>query len=620
MSITPRFLDDIRSRLTLSEIIGQRIPVTRAGREFKACCPFHKEKTPSFTINDDKHFYHCFGCGAHGDALNFVMQHDNLPFPEAVELLAAQAGLQVPKFSAEDSKKAREEKDLYSLMDEAAKWFEGQLGAAQNRAIMDYVRGRGFSPDTIASFRLGFAPADAQALRGFLTGKGYTDQQMIAVGLVKKGQGSKDPYVFFRERVMVPVMDRRGRVVAFGGRVLPDHMRSPDRGDFTPAKYMNSAETPIFNKGQVLYGAPQARQAAVDGHLLFVTEGYFDVIAAHQAGFRGAVAPMGTALTEEQIMLLWKMIPSDEKVPVLCFDGDTAGRRAAERAMERILPLLGAGRSVRIAFLPDGEDPDSLIKNSGKAAFGKVLDGAIPMIEFLWRHHTAERDFSTPEQRAALVKSLNEAVQKIADAEVQKHYSYLMRQRVSDHFFTSKRQNSGGYQGKPYQGAGRYGGKNAQAGAAITLRSPRLQSKDIQARILLAAVLNHPAIYPDIEEPLALMRLGNDRLDRLRQKLISLLEAQPDIPREVLRDGLIRNGFEQDLEMILSPATYIHGQFSAPSQEDMADLRQKWLALWQGSEKTDLKKEIAAGWKTAFYASSEEEEERIKQMLNEGET
>lgn len=615
MSIHARFLDDIRNRLTLSDVIGQRIPVTRAGREFKACCPFHKEKTPSFTINDDKQFYHCFGCGAHGDVVNFVMQHDNLPFPEAVELLAGQAGLQVPKFSPEESKKAKEQKDLYTLMDEAAKWFEDQLCDPRNTDMMAYLQKRGLKSETIAEFRLGFAPADHQALRKHLSLKGYTDRQMIDVGLVKQGKAGKEPYVFFRERIMVPVLDRRGRVVAFGGRILPDHMRPPDQGGYTPAKYMNSAETPIFSKSEVLYGAPQARQAAGDGHTMFVAEGYFDVIACHQAGFKGAVAPMGTALTEEQIMLLWKMIPSDEKVPVLCFDGDNAGRRAAERAMERILPLLGAGRSVRFAFLPDGEDPDSLISSNGKGAFAKVLDNAIPMIEFLWRHHTAGRNFETPESRAALTKTLNDSVQKIADGEVQKHYSYLIRERISASFFSKNKQQQGGFKKDAYNKGGF--NKAPAQGAGVKPMSPKTRSKDIQTRLMIAAIVNHPGLYPYVEEQFALVQMHNERLDLLRQKLISVLEEDESIDADALESLLRRQGFNRELDHILSPSTYVHGKFCSRAEKELEKVKEKWLGLWRNCEKIDLQKEIKAGWKTAFHASSEEDEERIKQMLSE---
>lgn len=629
MSIPARFLDEIRNRLTLSDVIGQRTTVTRAGREFKACCPFHKEKTPSFTINDDKQFYHCFGCGAHGDVLNFVMQNDNLSFMETVELLAGQAGLQMPKMSPEEAGKAKAQKDLYTLMKEAADWFEDQIFDPKNREMLEYVLKRGISEDTIRAFHIGFAPNDHQALRTHLKAKGYTDQQMIEVGVAKQGKTGKDPYVFFRERIMVPVLDRRGRVIAFGGRVLPDHLRMPDRTGYTPAKYMNSTETPIFNKRQVLYGALQARQAASEDQIMFVVEGYFDVIACHQAGFKGAVAPMGTALTEEQVMLLWKMMVSETKEPVLCFDGDNAGRMAAERALDSILPLLAPGQSVRFAFLPDGEDPDSLIQSGGKAALAKVLENAIPFIEFLWRSSIAGRSFETPEERAALVKSLNDQVARIADRDVQKHYDYLIRQKISDKFFNSQSRKSsdwkdrGNYKGNKGQGGNNLGG--------IALRRPEKRASDVQIRILLAALINHPVIWADVEENLAMLDIQNQRLDQLRQSVISYLSEAEDQSSEKIIQYLDGQGFSRELEHILSPATYTHGRFAAPirmirkkegekeieveEELDYTAIKQKWLALCENCSNSGLQREISNGWKNAFQSSNEEEEEKLRQIL-----
>lgn len=608
MSIHPRFLDEIRNRLTLSDVIGQRIQVTRAGREFKACCPFHKEKTPSFTINDDKQFYHCFGCGAHGDVINFVMENDNLPFPDAVELLAGQAGLQMPKPSAEDTRQAKEQKDLYTLMKDATDWFEAQIFDPRNADMLAYVVGRGFKEETIREFHIGFAPSDGQALRKHLLERGYKDQQMIDVGLVKPGKNGRDPYVFFRERIMVPVLDRRGRVVAFGGRILPDHLRPPDRSGYTPAKYMNSAETPIFNKSQVLYGALQARQAASDDQIMFVVEGYFDVIACHQAGFKGALAPMGTALTEEQLVLLWKMIVSDHKEPVLCFDGDNAGRRAAERACETVLPLLSAGKSVRIAFLPDGEDPDSLLQSSGKSALSKVLDNAIPLIEFLWRSQIAGREFETPEARAALVQTLNEKISRIADRDVQKHYDYLMRQKISDAFFKSKQVRWNNNHNKNHK-------KNA---GGISLRSPANRALDVQIRILLACLINYPSIWADVEENLAMLDITNQRLDMLRQSLISYMSENEDAETNDLVSYLDSAGFSKELEQILSGATYTHGRFAAPSEKaEYAEQVQKWKALWEILDNSGFQKEISNGWKHAFQSSDQDEEEKLRQMLKE---
>lgn len=393
-------MDELRDRLTLSDIVGRRIKLQRASaREYKACCPFHHEKTPSFTLNDDKQFYHCFGCGAHGDVIGFVMQHDNLTFIEALELLAAEAGMQVPRQSPQEVEKAKQQKDLYALLEEAARWFEQKLRESANRDALGYMRDRGVSDQLMAQFRVGYAPADGQALWKHLKDLGYTDQQMADAGVVRPSARGGSPYAFFRERIIFPVADRRGRVVAFGGRILPDHLRSPDRGDDKPPKYINSSDSELFHKGRMLYGESHARQAAADGEKLIVVEGYLDVMACFEAGFRGAVAPLGTALTEEQIAILWKMIAEQSKLPVLCFDGDNAGRRAAARASERILPLLAPDQSALFAFLPEGQDPDSLIRAQGRAGFAKIIENALPLSDFLWAYNTAGRWFDTPKRK-----------------------------------------------------------------------------------------------------------------------------------------------------------------------------------------------------------------------------
>jgi DNA primase len=601
MTIPPRFLDEIRSRLTLSSVIGKKVKLTRAGREFKACCPFHREKSPSFYVNDDKQFYHCFGCGAHGDVIGFLMQHDNLSFVDAVEGLAAEAGLQMPRPDPADIQKAEKTRDLHALLDVAAKWMEKQLYAPANREVLDYLAGRGLRKETLAAFRIGFAPADRQAMRAFLKSKSFDDDMMSEAGLVKKNERG-EIYAFFRERVMFPVTDRRGRVIAFSGRILPDHMRPPDSsrrwgGDYKPGKYINSPEGPLFDKGRTLYAEAQARHAARENKPVIVTEGQMDVIACHQAGFNGAVAPMGTALTEEQVLLMWSMIVKDEKVPVLCFDGDNAGRKAAARACERILPLLKPDQSVKFAFMPEGEDPDSLIKTGGAGAFQKILDGAISLFDFLWLGAVSGRDFSVPEVRAGAVKALNEEISRIADREVQKHYQALMQEKISEIFF------SRGGKGRP--------------GKIPALRPKAPVFRNIHARILLAALVNHPHIFADVEEALGALELGGERLERVRDAVFSGLSADSGLDRKALRHHLNAAGFEKEMDDILSESLYVHAGFAAPGA-DSASVAQHWLDLWQDMQKKAAQKEISAGWKSAFHADSPEEEERLKTIIRTG--
>lgn len=604
MTIPPRFLDEIRSRLTLSDVIGRRIRVTRAGREFKACCPFHHEKTPSFTINDDKQFFHCFGCGAHGDVIGFSMRYGNLSFIDAVESLAAESGLQMPRPDPEAVKKAERARDLYTLMEAATAWFEAQLETSDNKPVLDYLLGRGLKNETIKTFRIGFAPADRQALRAAMKTQGYSDKDMIESGILKTSEKSREPYVFFRERVIFPVADRRGRVVAFGGRILPDHMRAPDTGDYTPAKYINSSDTPLFDKGRMLYGESHARQAAREGQPVIVTEGYMDVIACHQAGFRGAVAPMGTAMTEDQILRAWSMIPEAEKIPVLCFDGDNAGRGAAARASQRIMPLLKADHSVRLAFMPEGEDPDSLLRAGGAPALQKVIDGAMPLFDFIWASRTAGRDFATPESRAGLAKGLNDEIARIADREVQKYYQQLVRARISETFF--KPNIPRGARAKPGQERG--------GPPSLRLRRPALKAGDVYTRVLLAALINHPGIYEDIEEELGNLAIVQEGLARLRQSVIMALHDDPGLDREALHNHLNMCGFEQEMSDILAESVYVHAVFASPAA-DSASVAMQWREFWASMQGAVVRQEIRQGWKQAFHHSSEDEEEKLRAMM-----
>ncbi|MEE3626779.1 DNA primase [Nitrospirillum sp. BR 11752] len=420
MALPPQFLEELRNRLTLSDVVMRRVRLQRAGREFRAPCPFHNEKTPSFYVNDQKGFFHCFGCGAHGDVIGFVMRNDNLSFMEAVEALAPEAGLTVPKASPQERERFEREKSLYDLVERATRWFEGQLRAPVGRHGLAYLRGRGLDDEAMARFRLGYAPSDGAGLRAELVTAGYTEADMVEAGLFKRPDDGRAPFPFFRNRVLFPVTDRRGRVVAFGGRILEGE----------GPKYINSAENPLFHKGDILYGMSRARQAAADGKPVIVTEGYMDVIASVMAGFEGAVAPLGTALTETQIQALWKLAPEGQRMPILCFDGDNAGRRAAFRAVERVLPLLMPDHSVRVAFMPEKEDPDSLIRAGGAAAFQAVLDRARPLTDVLWDMEAAERDLAQPDAQAGMQAALEAQLERIPDARVRNAYHRAFKDRL----------------------------------------------------------------------------------------------------------------------------------------------------------------------------------------------
>jgi DNA primase len=559
MSIPPRFLDELRDRLTLSEVIGRRVKLTRAGREFKACCPFHHEKSPSFYINDDKQFYHCFGCGAHGDVIGFLMQNDSLSFIEAVEALAAEAGMQVPQQSPQAVEQAKKEKSLHSLLDDTAKFFEAALREPRHRDALDYIQGRGVPEALMAAFRLGFAPEDGRALFRHLKDRGYETAQMVEAGVVRRSEKGGDPYSFFRDRVMFPVADRRGRVVAFGARVLPEHLRPQAYANGKPPKYINSSDTPLFHKGTMLYSEAHARQAAHDGGPVIVVEGYLDVMSCFGAGFPGAVAPLGTALTEEQILSLWKMIPGDEKTPILCFDGDDAGRRAAARACERLLPMLKPYHSARFVFLPQGQDPDSLIRAKGKNAFEAELAKAVPLVDVLWDHHWQGRRFDTPEAKAGLAAMLNNEIARIADRTVQRNYKRAIEEKIYNAFgkkkFTSGKVKKGFQDDKI----------NLERDRTLLRRPVSAEEGQSKERVLFAILINHPHIFEAVGEAFARIELADRRLDLLRQAAMGAIEGNPSLDSTALQSHLKDQGFGDELNSVLSDAVYNHAGFARPN-------------------------------------------------------
>jgi DNA primase len=403
--LSPAFLDELRARVPVSGVVGRRVKLTRAGREMKGCCPFHNEKTPSFYVNDDKGFYHCFGCGAHGDVIRFMTDNLGLPFMEAVKQLAAEAGLEVPAASPEAQAKAKVADSLAELTARAAGWFQAQLAGDAGAAARAYLDRRGVPPALAKRFGLGLAPDGKTALRSHFND--VEADRLIDAGLIGKSEGG-EIFDRFRGRLMFPIRDRRGRVVGFGGRAL---------GDVQP-KYLNSADGPLFDKGRLLYNLDLAGPVARQSGRLIVVEGYMDVIGLANAGIAEAVAPLGTALTEAQLTLAWRLVDA----PILCFDGDGAGLRAATRAATRALPLLQPGKTLRIATLPAGQDPDDLCRSGGAAAFEAVLSSAVPLIDHVWTSETAGLEQATPERRAQARTRLREAAANIADPDVRSLY------------------------------------------------------------------------------------------------------------------------------------------------------------------------------------------------------
>ena len=425
MTLTPQWLDELRSRVTLSTLIGRTVKVTRAGREYKACCPFHNEKTPSFTINDEKGFYHCFGCSAHGDAIRWMTDQRGLSFMDAVKELAAEAGMEVPAADPRAAKKAEEQASLRDVVQAAADWFAQQLGSSNGAPAREYLAKRGISEATRKAFGFGLAPDSRSALKEAL--KKFPTAMLVESGMLI-AVDDKEPYDRFRGRLMIPIRDARGRVIAFGGRIL---------GDGEP-KYLNSPDTPLFDKGRTLYNLDKASPASRQTNRIIVVEGYMDVIALAEAGIADAVAPLGTALTEAQLGLIWRMVP----VPVLCFDGDAAGQKAAMRAAMRALPLLRPGFSLAFATLPAGQDPDDIVRARGADGFTALLDEAQPLVERLWAHEVAAGPLATPEERAALKTRLLAHADAIEDADVRHHYREAFRERL-DTLFARKQPERG---------------------------------------------------------------------------------------------------------------------------------------------------------------------------------
>jgi DNA primase len=570
MAFPPQFLEELRARLPLSDVVGKRMRLIRAGREFKAPCPFHNEKTPSFYVNDQKGFFHCFGCGAHGDIIGFAMRHDNLAFPEAVEQLAAEAGLQVPQSTPEDRQRFERQKSLHDLVEATCRWFELQLFAPSGRAALDYLHSRGLDEEAIVRFRLGYAPADGNALRVHLAREGFKEPDMIEAGIVRQSDYGGGAFAFFRNRVMFPVTDRRGRVVAFGGRIMEGE----------GPKYINSADNPLFHKGKLLYNMSRARQAAADGKPVIVVEGYMDVIALVRAGFEGAVAPLGTALTESQILELWKLSPTGQRVPILCFDGDNAGQRAAFRAVERVLPHLLPDHSIKVAFMEGGDDPDSLIRKQGAKAMQEVLDGSRPLADVLWQMEAEGRVLDTPEARAGLQAALDERVGTINDRTVQTLYRDEMRRRFFEKFrarpafqqpFQPRQGGPGGFRGRGFRQP-----RNTDPPPDFQRSRPR-PAREGRERALLATMLNHPELFEEFGEALGEVQFTLQSLDLLRQAVVSALSEHPGLDAAALGSHLSAKGFS-NLDDAVGTASFLYAFARAEATLDQA--RRGWSDVW----------------------------------------
>lgn len=578
MALPPAFMDELRARTPISAVIGRRVRLARSGRNWKGCCPFHGEKTPSFYVYDD-HF-HCFGCGAHGDAIGFVMQSQGAAFMEAVEQLASEAGLSVPKPTPEAAQAERHRLDLNTVLEAAAAAYQRRLHLPEGRAALSYLQTRGLTDETIDRFGLGWSGEGRGALAADLGREGVTQDQLVEAGLMRRDEDTGRVTDLFYNRVMFPIRDRRGRAISFGGRIM---------GDGQP-KYVNGPETELFSKRRNLYGLDQAREAMRAGATLLVVEGYMDVIALHQAGFRGAVAPLGTALTDEQLEALWRLSPA----PVLCFDGDAAGGRAAARAAELALPLISAERGLRLMTLPSGEDPDSLVRRQGATTFQSAIDAARPLYEMLYDLLRPSGGANTPEQRASFRNRLIEVTQRIEDKTLGSEY----RRVLLDRFFADgrTRPHDRGRRGEGQQRNGQFGGQFGGNRPSGRPQPPRPtpnsdHTGQERARILTAILLRHPTLWHDVYHAYEALPL-DPMLDRVRAAMIHWAEHTEVLDTQGLMDHLTSSGLKDDVDNVLAAAPVPLPGCAAPEAMP-AEAESGWWHIFGFLNVEHLRQEVA---------------------------
>ncbi|MGH6671187.1 MAG: DNA primase [Xanthobacteraceae bacterium] len=590
MRFSPQFLDELRARLPVSDVVGRRVKLRKAGREWKGLSPFNKEKTPSFTVSDEKGFYHDFSSGKHGSIFDFVMETEGVTFPEAVERLAEMAGVALPAYSPEAEAREERRKTLHEVLEMAAAFFQSTLAARQGARGRGYLADRGIAPATQLKFQIGYAPAEQYALKEHLGAAKIPVEDMVEAGLLVAGEDIAVPYDRFRDRIMFPIADWRGRVIAFGGRALEKEVA---------AKYLNSPETPLFHKGATLYNIAAARKAAHDGAPVIAVEGYVDVIAMATAGYEATVAPLGTALTADQLALMWRM--ADE--PVLCFDGDDAGRRAAYRAADLALPLLKPGKSLKFAALPDGQDPDDLARSGGREAIADVLAAAMPLAQIVWNRENEAGAFDTPERRAAFETRLSAITATIADETVRRYYRQDFGGRLRQLFAPPE----ASARRRGFDPAGRRGASPGRAfsrGAVAPVRlgdrpyvaaSPQLAASPLhrghraaiprREALMLQAALNHPWLLHDHLEELAAAEFRHLDSQKLKGVLIDVFahsagdwDHDSERARAELQAELVRRGFANLLARIERTIT-TPSVWAARPQAASVDVLLTWKQL-----------------------------------------
>ena len=530
-----KFLDELRSRISIADVVGTKVKLTKRGREYLGLCPFHNEKTPSFTVNESKGFYHCFGCGAHGDIVKFEMDANGLPFIDAVKKLADKVGMQLPSWSKESQEQNLKRKSLYEIMDIACAFFEKNLRMPVGAQGLAYFKEkRGLSDETIKKFRLGFAPNN-NGLKALLSSKGVSEHDMAELGLIAVPEDkNRSPHDFFRERVMIPIIDKQGNVIAFGGRIM----------DNSQPKYLNSPETPNFNKRRILYNMNNAREPAYGSKRLIICEGYMDVIALDCFNFNYAVAPLGTALTEEQIIEAWRVC----NTPTLCFDGDGAGIKAAIRSIDRVLPILKAGYSVNYIFLKEKKDPDELLRSLGAPMFEQYLQRAKPLVDILWHKCKMNKDTDTPEQKALIEKETFDEVAKIKDDQIRNYYTQEMKKRIyytfgkgSIYKNTPTPNNNEPTQVNNPQKTAYKARRIKQENTSVYHFVKKTPLNDLVIRGIIAAMLLYPELIEKYEEKLTAFEINDSRMAKVLAEIIEINQEDEHLDSETLIEKLKLN-------------------------------------------------------------------------------
>lgn len=622
MAIPRNFLDEIKNRIPVSDIVGRKVKLTRRGREFIGLSPFKNERTPSFTVNDDKQFYHCFSSGKHGNVFDFLMETEGLSFYEAVTQLAAQAGMQMPAFDPKTAEReSAQEKKRATLADittQAAAWFQTQLDSAAGREARAYLAKRGITDALIKDFQLGYAPpahaGSKQDVLTYLQAKGIKQELLVEAGLAIQPDNKGAPYSRFRNRLMFPIHDTRGRdtrerVIGFGGRALEADAQ---------AKYMNSPETPLFHKGHILFNFTKARTPAYEAKSVLVVEGYMDVIGLARGGIHNAVAPLGTAITENQLNLLWRMAPE----PILCFDGDEAGLLAAYRVIDRALPLLKPGFSLRFATLPHDKDPDDVVREGGREAMQKILDRAQSLIDMLWERELSIAPYSTPERRAALHERLRLAVRQITHADVRQFYGDDIQQRLGKLFADKKTDYAGRdrqaskrrFAAKKYMSSHKtpYVSREARRSALATGANPQQPRESM----ILLAFVRHPQVLAVEIDRLERLDLSTADFNLLRDSIVDIISHHAPLDSEAMKDHLKDKGHSELIAQLEKlPDARMTVCVLADSKAE--DVLMGWRAEVDLREKFSLGKEVNDLITEAGDNFTEEDLDNVKVRMHE---